>query len=66
MKGNPAWDAILSLCEREGFAQVLQTATLQWFEHEPRKAASSVALVGVALEAARQNRRHRTRRRVAR
>lgn len=63
MRGNPAYDAILSLCRREGFAQVLQTATTQWFEREPRKAARAVALVELALETARWASRRLRRRR---
>lgn len=54
MKGNPAYDAILTLCECEGFAQVLQTATLQWYERDPRRAARASDLVSVALGTARR------------
>lgn len=56
MKGNLSYDAILSLCESEGFVQVLQTATMQWFEREPRKAARAATMVERALAEARRRR----------
>lgn len=48
---------LLEVCERSGFAQVLQLATIRWYERDPRAAAGSVELVRVALDHARAARR---------
>lgn len=48
---------LLEVCERVGFAQVLQLATMRWYERDPKAAVHATELVRVALDHARATRR---------